>query len=152
MARFSSLTVCRVEVRNELSKLNEKLDASPVSLVCCGSISFGWFAIELIVFRLSARLLMVFRLVVLDEGVVTSVRGRFMARDGSLVGRAGDVFDRGDVVNGEPRVVELRLVTGRLPARGPVDESDVESDVGMDVDSGVDSEVGIDKGRLTGLV
>lgn len=55
---------------------------------------------------------MVFRVavVVFDEGELTSVSGRFMDRGGSVVGRAGDVFDSGDVVNGELRVVEFRLV------------------------------------------
>lgn len=36
---------------------------------------------------------------------VTRVSGRFMDRDWMVVGRAGDAFDAGDVVNGELSVV-----------------------------------------------
>lgn len=122
-------------MRKEFNKLKEKFVASLVSLLCCGSISFGWPFIEPIVFRLSARLLIVLRLfrvvgVLFVEDVVTSVSGRFM--DWMVVGRAGDAFDTGDVVNGELSVVGrlLAAATGRLLVSG-VDDSGVESEVGI---------------------
>ena len=103
--------------------------------------------------------MIVFRLVVVGCDEVTSVSGRFMDRDGMVVGRAGDPFDNGDVVSGEFRV-ELRLVAAATAAAAtigisasvPVDDSDVDSGADRDVDNGVESVVGIDKGRLTGTV